>query len=202
MKGSTMPLEVEMKFPVADREAVRRQLAALGARAESVETQVDTYLRHPSRSFAETDEALRVRQIGSRVRVTYKGPKLDRTTKTRVEVELEFAPATTPADVLQFWRHLSFEPVREVRKERETLAVTWQGREVEACLDRVAGLGEFLEFEISAESEQLEESRQVLKSLAASLQLGESERRSYLELLLEKQAAAADTPEKAEDWSE
>ena len=197
-----MPLEVEMKFAVADRDAVRRQLVALGGRAESRESQVDTYLRHPGRSFAETDEALRVRQIGPRVLVTYKGPKLDRTTKTRTEIELEFAAGANAADVLQFWQHLSFQPVREVRKERETLLVAWQGRDVHACLDRVVGLGDFLELELSAETEQLEQSRQALKTLAAQLHLGESERRSYLELLLEKQRTAADTAEKTEDWAE
>ena len=198
-----MPLEVEMKFPVPDLAAVRRELVVLGAKQHATETNIDTYLAHPARSFAETDEALRVRQIGPRVFVTYKGPKLDATTKTRVEIELELhADSARPAELLQFWRLLGFVPVREVRKDREVLHLDWQGRAVHACLDRVAGVGEYLELEISAEPEQLAESRQAIETLAARLKLRESERRSYLELLLEKDAAAADMPKNAEDWSE
>jgi len=198
-----MPLEVEMKFPVRDLAAVRRELTALGATHHATETNIDTYLAHPARSFAETDEALRVRQIGPRVFVTYKGPKLDATTKTRIEIELELhADSARPAELLEFWRRLGFTPVREVRKDRELLHVAWQGSTIHACLDRVAGLGEFLELEISAEPEQLEQSRKALDSLAARLHLPTSERRSYLELLLEKDAATADMPQNAEDWSE
>ena len=42
----------------------------------------------PCRDFAQTDEALRIRTVGDTSFVTYKGPKLDATTKTRRELEL------------------------------------------------------------------------------------------------------------------
>lgn len=197
-----MLYEVEVKFPITDRAAVHRELVTLGGVNKGTHTEVDVYLAHPARSFAQTDEALRVRQTGSRIFITYKGPKIDATTKTRTEIELEFAASTGVSDVLQLWEHLGFRPVRQVKKERELLDVPWQGREVHACLDQVEGLGEFIELELSAKPEQLEESRQLLTSLARRLQLHTSERRSYLELLLEKDARSADTPEKAEDWSE
>lgn len=197
-----MPYEVEVKFPITDRAAVRRELVALGGVSKGTRTEVDIYLAHPARSFAQTDEALRVRQAGSRIFVTYKGPKIDATTKTRTEIELELSAPAGVSDVIRLWEHLGFRPVRPVKKDRELLDVPWQGREVHACLDRVEGLGEFIELELSAEPEQLEESRQILTALARRLQLLATERRSYLELLLEKDARSADTPEKAEDWSE
>jgi adenylate cyclase class 2 len=197
-----MPYEVEVKFPITDRSAMQRELAALGGVCKGKHAEVDVYLAHPARSFVQTDEALRVRRTDSKIVITYKGPKIDATTKTRTEIELELSESAAVSDVLRLWEHLGFRPVREVKKDRESWAVSWHGREVQACLDRVAGLGEFIELELSAEPEQLEESRQLLTALAGRLQLGASERRSYLELLLEKDARTADTPEKAEDWSE
>jgi adenylate cyclase class 2 len=198
-----MPFEVESKYTVTDSAAVRRALEAIAGKSHEVLSEVDTYLRHPVRSFAETDEALRVRQSNSHVRITYKGPKIDSTTKTRTEIELELVPGRHTSDqVLDFWGRIGFAPVREVRKDREVFQLSWLGREVHICLDHVHGLGEFVELELSAESAQLEESRQIIKSLAEKLGLRNSERKSYLELLLEKDATNADTAKNMEDWTE
>ena len=77
----------------------------------------------------------------------------------------------------------------EVRKHRRTFDLAWQGYEVEAALDEVAGLGHFVELEISADEQTLDAARAALASLATRLALGGSERRSYLELLLERTQA-------------
>ena len=50
--------------------------------------QIDCYYAHPVRDFAASDEALRLRQVGENNYITYKGPKLDTTTKTRREIEI------------------------------------------------------------------------------------------------------------------
>jgi adenylate cyclase class 2 len=198
-----MPYEVELKFSLTDRSSVLRTCESLGAVQAGKFSEVDTYLRHPARSFAETDEALRVRQSNSKLLVTYKGPKIDSTTKTRTEIELELAPGKhTITEVLEFWRGLSFAPVREVRKQRELLDIAWHGRQVRLSLDHVPGLGDFIELELSSESADVEQSRQILRMLAERLSLRNSERRSYLELLLEKDSANADTAIKPEDWAE
>lgn len=198
-----MPYEVELKFPIADRAAVREALLKLGAKPESTQAEVDTYFQHPARSFAQTDEALRVRQTGSRIFLTYKGPKIDAATKTRTEIELELLPGpSTSSDVIQVFEKLGFQPVRDVRKSRELLHVPWHGSVVKASLDQVPPLGDFVELELSSEPAQLDQSRQLLTSLAARLNLQASERRSYLELLLEKDARAAASPEGTENWSE
>src|SRR5687768_1938645 len=93
-----MQLEVEQKYPVANHEQVRAQLAGLGCVFRAPLEQADLYFAHPARNFAQTDEALRLRRCvtegsvaeGSRDEacITYKGPKLDPTTKTRREIEL------------------------------------------------------------------------------------------------------------------
>ncbi len=83
-----MPIEVEVKFPVPDLAAVQSQLEGLGATPSQAVEEIDVYYRHPARDFAATDEALRIRRVGPANRITYKGPKVDPTTKTRQEIEL------------------------------------------------------------------------------------------------------------------
>ena len=72
----------------------------------------------------------------------------------------------------------------EVRKSRRKAAIAWQGRQVEASLDDVDGVGTFVEFELVVEESEVDAARACIQSLAQSLGLTQGERRSYLELLL------------------
>ena len=87
-----MTYEVEQKFPVADMAALESKLESLGATIAEPHGEIDLYFAHPGRNFAETDEALRIRRKGASNYITYKGPKIDRTTKTRQEIELPLPP--------------------------------------------------------------------------------------------------------------
>src|SRR5579883_1372511 len=80
-----MSFEVEVKYRSADHDQLRRLLLELGAREDAPVDQEDVYLRHPSRDFAQTHEALRLRHIGAENRITYKGPRFPGPTKTREE---------------------------------------------------------------------------------------------------------------------
>ncbi len=181
-----MPYEVEVKFPASDLEAVARGLAALGATASGCRAESDLYFAHPARDFARTDEALRLRRRGPVNLITYKGPKIDSATKTRSEIELPLAPGQ---ESFRSWRALlealGFRGVAEVRKSRRKMQVPWQGRSVEASLDTVEQLGTFVELELVVEAEGLEPAQACILSLAQTLGLVASERRSYLELLLD-----------------
>ena len=66
--------EVEMKFSIKDREAIRKKLVACAARFGGLISQVDYYFSHPSRDYSKTDEALRLRKSGQKVVITWKGP--------------------------------------------------------------------------------------------------------------------------------
>src|SRR5229473_7646304 len=117
-------LEVEMKFPAANWNSLERQLAAWGAKELDIRREEDYYFNAPDRDFAQTDEALRLRRIGSSNYLTYKGPKKDPETKTRLEVEVPIAPGHEPAQALtQLLEHLGYRSVAVVEKERLVLQV-------------------------------------------------------------------------------
>jgi len=180
-----MTYEVELKFPVPDLAAFIRKLTDRSVSISPAEEEIDLYFAHPSRDFAQTDEALRLRCIGDVNYITYKGPKIDATTKTRCEIELPLGPGP---ESLASWTALleavGFRPVAEVRKSRRKATIPWQGRGPKATMDDVAGVGTFVEFELVVEESEVAETRACLQSLAQSFGLTQGERRSYLELLL------------------
>ena len=180
-----MKYEVEQKFPVASLDSLEQQLRAMGVEFSSPVEQIDQYYAHPSRDFAATDEALRIRHIGSSGRITYKGPKIDTTTKTRREIELPVGSGAQVGEFHELLVALGFSPVAEVKKQRRTGNVDWQDQVFEVALDEVNGVGSFAELEIQAEQHELDAARGALLSLAEHLDLHETERRSYLEMLLE-----------------
>jgi len=177
--------EVEQKYCVTDPAAVQNRLRALGAAWDDDIRQVDRYFAHPCRDFAASDEALRIRQVGEANFVTYKGPKIDQTTKTRQELELPLpvgpAFATEFAQLLTL---LGFEFVAAVCKVRRKTVVAWQGGPIEVVIDQVEGVGNYVELEVMANSAELEIAKKRLASLGRELGLDAVERRSYLELLL------------------
>jgi len=184
-----MKFEVEQKHRVNDAAALVARLAERGVKIGSPVEQADQYFAHPSRDFAQTDEALRIRTAGGESFVTYKGPKLDTATKTRRELELpldiEDADGSRFAELL---RALGFRHVAVVRKKRRPFQIKHNGREVEGALDDVEQVGTFVELELVADDASLDEAKHIVAGLAADLNLGPSERRSYLELLLENRA--------------
>jgi len=182
-----MQFEVEQKFPVADLADVENRLAALGATFVDEVVQVDRYFAHPSRDFAKTDEAIRIRQVGDANFITYKGPKIDTTTKTRKEIELPLHDGQRQAEQWgSLLGALGFAPVATVRKRRRHAHIAWQDAEIEVALDQVGDLGDFVELELNADEESLDVAKPKIQSLADELGLTGSEQLSYLELLLAK----------------
>jgi adenylate cyclase class 2 len=186
MSGSPKSrLEVELKFPLADPEQALERLAHLGVRWTGTDEQRDHYFNHPARDFAQTDEALRIRSVGERNFITFKGPKLDAATKTRREIELPLASGSEAASQFaELLMALGFRSVAEVRKSRRHGLLAWQGHEVEIARDTVERVGEFLELELIADDQGLDAARSCLLELAGELDLSQAERRSYLEMLL------------------
>jgi adenylate cyclase, class 2 len=182
-----MVYEVERKFSLNDVVGTKSALDQLKVHWHSPIEQCDTYFNHVSRDFGETDEALRLRQVGSKNWITYKGPKIDKTTKTRHEIELPLGEGAKTAEQFdQIFTALGFKRVMQVRKTRTPATINVNQFECEVAWDEVAGLGTFVELEISADDSSLDSAKAALEKLATQLNLTSDERRSYLEMMLEK----------------
>lgn len=187
-----MTYEVEQKYRLSDAEAFSGRLQQLGASFQPAQRQVDIYYQHPARDFAATDEALRIRRVGDENCLTYKGRKVDGTTKTRREIELEIASGDAGAAATgALLEALGFRVVAQVCKHRRCSRV---GGEVDVAIDVVDGVGTFAELEILAVAEELDSARTKIMALAAKLGLTDVERRSYLELLLAQPREVAEQP--------
>jgi adenylate cyclase class 2 len=180
--------EVEVKFLLADLPRFREELRLRHALPIGEIEQEDRYFNHPVRDFRQSDEALRLRRCGDRNRITYKGPKLDTVSKTRREIELDFASGLSSiAQFAEILTLLGFVESGTVRKRREQFELVQDGLTIEITIDHVAGLGDYVELEAPASSGDIDMVRSKIIDLAAQLGLSGSERRSYLELLVEKQ---------------
>lgn len=165
--------EVEVKLPLALDEDVAGALRRAGAVEGETHVEEDTYFAHPTRDFARTDEALRLRRTAGRLELTYKGPRQGGPVKSRVEHQV-----VVDGDPTALLRGLGFTPAAGVRKTRSH----WALGDVAIAVDDVEGLGRFLEVEVVADDE-VEAARRVE---AALRHLGLASRRreaaSYLEL--------------------
>jgi len=173
-------IEIEIKAR-ADHDALKKMLRQVGVAAERTVEQTDMYYNAPDRDFGRTDEALRLRDEGGQIFLTYKGKKIDPGSKTRKEVEVEVADFKKMEDILL---SLGFKETRRVHKAREIYVM--QGAHI--CLDKVDGLGEFVEFEtLAADESDIDQRREFLVGLMRRLGLkDELIRESYLEMLLAK----------------
>jgi len=169
MKNRTQ-LEVEIKVRV-NRELMEKKLRDQEIPRISQEEQIDTYYAHPCRDFKMSDEALRVRQSDARFLLSYKGPRFDEQTKTREEIEF-----SVKGDICLLLERLGFRRFGEVRKKRETYLTA----NFHINLDKVEGLGDFMEIEAPGWEER-EEMMELLEKLGIPRRF--SITKSYLELL-------------------
>ncbi|MFX1415510.1 MAG: class IV adenylate cyclase [Promethearchaeota archaeon] len=188
--------EVEVKAPISDPVSVRNALERIGAQQLNSETQTDAYYDHPCRAFRETDEALRLRRrlpVSQKLsedadepkplyELTYKGPKVDSLSKTRIELSVGVADVDAANSLLG---HLGFRYVGDVVKKRSFYSFG----DMTLTLDEVEGVGDFLEIEqVVASKERIEPLREEMFKVLRELGLDPetSIRSSYLEMFLEK----------------
>jgi|JI9StandDraft_2_1071091.scaffolds.fasta_scaffold70329_3 adenylate cyclase class 2 len=176
-------IEVEQKFRLNDVGALEKRLMESGASFVSNQEEVDTYLRHPSRDFSQTDEALRIRQIGDWSVITYKGPRKKGPVKVRKEIEIPIVQKTLPM-WLDVWSSLGFEEVAQVRKNRRAFKLEYKQRRFTITLDHVKDVGDFAEVELVVfDQAQADLAAEAIQDVAALLELHDLERRSYLSLV-------------------
>jgi len=166
-------LELEMKGKID--KYTRGRIDQILKLSEFLEEKLedDVYYNSPIRNFKETDEALRVRYSGNKTILTYKGPKIDKVSKSREEFE-----AFIFGEIEQILQKLGYIKFANVRKKRKLYSY----KDFIISIDDVEDLGEYIEVELK--SEKLQDIKKI-EDLFDLLFL-ESERRSYLELLLLK----------------
>ena len=183
-----MPYEVELKFAQEPDSNLESKLIEWGATNKKTEHQVDIYFQHPARDFSQTDEAMRIRSVGTRNVLTYKGPLIDSETKTRLEQEVEFESGDAGRETMcLILESNGYRKVICVEKLRESYRLDWRSRSFEIAFDTVESLGKFIEIETIAEEHDRPEATDSIRQLAKEFGLSRQERRGYLRLLLEQQ---------------
>ena len=168
-----MVLEVEGKYRVDCRilGEMGERLSSIGASFQGEFDEVDVYYAHPCRDLKITDEVLRVRYSGGSKTLTYKSRRRGRFAKEREEVEVSVV-----GDIEELLGRVGFREAVTVRKKRSYYRV---GGMAVVSLDRVDGLGCFVEIE------SLEGGEETIERIAEALGLAGASmiRESYVEML-------------------
>lgn len=144
--------EIEVKIPVSagELDEVRVRLQERGFQVvQEPQAEENLLFDFPDGRLAERGCALRLRQVGVRAWLTFKGPQVrDSTLKIREERE---SPVGDPGEVVAILRGIGLQPVFSYEKTREILEGQAGGDKIEACLD-VTPLGCFVELEGAPEA--------------------------------------------------
>ena len=193
-------IEVEIKVRITDPELMRKCFIEEQGIYKFSLTHEDTYFNMPNglRDFKKTDEALRLRKSVkfiknnkgedpiSEVYFTYKGKKLDTSTKTREEIDLLIEDYEKMKRILSL---LGFIEVLSIKKEREFFKFDYKNYSIEALIDFLPILNQyFIEVEYLTESSvEVEEIQNLLFEFLNlfGIKREDSVRKSYLELVIE-----------------
>ena len=180
-------IEVEVKAKVEDFTSIKKiLLEELNAKFEGTEYQEDTYFNAPHKDFAITDEAFRIRKIilnnETQLFITYKGPKIDSKSKTRVEYETDIGDSKIARNIFE---NLGFKVTADVVKNREI----YHFEDFEITLDSVKNAGTFIEIEKTLhDNADYDDSLKDIFDLFNKLGIIDGfERKSYLELTMESE---------------
>jgi len=170
-------IEAEIKAKID--ESILEKFKELGLEKEKESIQTDIYYNHPCREFMKTDESVRVRdREESGLAFYYKSPKIDPHTKSRQEYK-------TPvnSDIYKILKKIGFTEFMRVKKKRSYYSLD----EVKITYDEVEGLGTFVELELPADEDTMEETKERLFAVLKKLGISKSTltRKSYVELLIE-----------------
>ncbi len=188
------PYEVEVKLPVASMESIEETIIQAGGVRLNSETQSDIYFDHPCRSFSVTDESIRLRHrtpLGDSIlsdsgyapiELTYKGPKIDKKTKTRIEYTADLGSIEPITAILE---NTGFKRVATITKRRVFFDIDG----ITVSIDDVDDVGQYIELELIADGkDSMNSAREQILSLLKTMGLDENlmVRESYLELYLER----------------
>lgn len=171
-------MEIEVRFKIKNLKLIEKKLISLKAKFIKNKKQVDKYFgeiglyKKVNYSFL-----LRIRQEGDKVFLTYKG---DNFKKAGVWQEYDFVIKDAKKAELMI-RDMGFDEVILVKKTRKEYCLD----NLNICLDKINGLGEFVEIEyISSKNESKKKHLELIKKL--ELDKKEIIHKGYITMLLEK----------------
>lgn len=194
-------IEVEIKVRIANPDELKKKFKNWNGKYKLSLDHEDTYFNMPKklRNFKKTDEALRIRksiefhkQNNDRKQIknyfiTYKGQKIDDSTKSRKELEVKIEDGLQMKEIL---KSLGFREIFTIKKERELYEFNYKNNKIEVLIDFLPILKEyFMEVEIKTETiDKLDEVREILFEFLSNfeIQREESIRESYLELIAKR----------------
>lgn len=167
-------IEVEIKLRIKNKSQIKEKLIELGFLEYETLTETDTYFDTKNGDIRLSDQALRIRETinhttkTSSVTLNFKGKKLDNISVTRPEFETTVSNGESMFEIL---KSLGYHPVEpKVIKLRQELklspentcsdptdscidSVNIASGSINACIDSVTGLGDFLELESVIEND-------------------------------------------------
>lgn len=194
-------IEVEIKVALTNPADFKEKINQFNGKYLTSLKHEDTYFNMPKglRDFKKTDEALRLRKstefnkhnrnnsISIKYYITYKGKKIDQTTKTREEVEVEIKNLEVMKTIL---KNVGFREVYTIKKERELYEVNFKEQKLDILIDYLPILNQnFLEIELIVDSKnEIQQAKEILFDLLKSFGISEEDsiRESYLELIANK----------------
>lgn len=179
-------IECEVKLKIENPAEIKRNLISLSFLEYDSLTETDKYFDTPNGEIRSNDRALRIRETinhttgNTYCQVNFKDKKLDSKSMSRHEYENEIDNAATMEKILNCLGYFAVSPI--VIKNRTLLRTS----SINACIDSVDGLGDYLELEaiVSTENEkekELTRIEDILSKLGYSL--SDTTTTSYLSAL-------------------
>ena len=176
-----MAQEIEVKFPLRDRQDLVRRLREAGGTRLYAETFEDNIVLDRRGELRTKGALLRVRKFGRYSIATFKGPmSIEGGIKSREEVQTGIESFEL---AIQLFDALGYKPAFRYQKFREV----WRVNDAEVVLDRTP-IGEFFEIEGAVE---------LIKEIAAKLdfRMEDAIRQTYADLYRMHRRTRADLPE-------
>jgi len=167
-------MEVELKAKAP--RGIEKKLAAAGAKKKSTSHQFDTIYDKPGEPLGKKGATLRVREEDGKTILTYKSKSKSKRVKAKEETELRVM-----RHIHIFLKGLGYIPIFTKEKTRTEYSLN----SINVHLDKVKGLGTWLEFEAFGRAEPC---RKKIVETAAILGIPEEKlsTESYIHLIREK----------------
>lgn len=166
-------IEVEVKYTLnkTTQKKVSEYIKTNGYKLKAGSNESDTYYSRPDVDFLDTKECLRIRRAATYSELTYKpGSTNDMRKQGRIwkqELNLNLPDKVAEETIHDILMNLDFIELVTVEKQRKT----YSNSGVNLSLDKITGLGNFLEIEIMSSETKIKDSLLMIDQIVDELGL-------------------------------